>query len=121
MRGPTAQEGLPYLDLNTHLRRRFGVRVQKLSLDAGLSCPNRDGRVGTGGCLYCNARGSGTGAAARGVSLTAQIQEGMGFLQSATAPRSSSPIFKVSPILMLRWAGCGLFIKRPWPVPRSWG
>ncbi len=81
MSGPTAQAGLPYLDLNTHLRERFGVRVQKLSLDAGLSCPNRDGRVGTGGCLYCNARGSGTGAAARGESLTAQLQAGRARLQ----------------------------------------
>jgi radical SAM protein (TIGR01212 family) len=72
---------LPYLDLHTHLQRRFGARVQKLTLDAGLTCPNRDGRVGTGGCLYCNARGSGTGAAARGVSLTAQIQTGMPRLQ----------------------------------------
>jgi radical SAM protein (TIGR01212 family) len=72
---------LPYLDLHTHLQRRFGARVQKLTLDAGLTCPNRDGRVGTGGCLYCNARGSGTGAAARGVSLTAQIQTGMTRLQ----------------------------------------
>ena len=80
MRTPRAPEVLPYLDLNTHLRRRFGVRVQKLSLDAGLSCPNRDGRVGTGGCLYCNARGSGTGAAARGVDLGAQIRQGMTFL-----------------------------------------
>ena len=80
MRGQRLR-GLPYLDLNTHLRRRFGVRVQKLSLDAGLSCPNRDGRVGTGGCLYCNARGSGTGAAARGMSLTAQLQAGMARLQ----------------------------------------
>jgi hypothetical protein len=72
---------LPYLDLHTHLQGRFGTRVQKLTLDAGLTCPNRDGRVGTGGCLYCNARGSGTGAAARGVSLTAQIQTGMRSLQ----------------------------------------
>jgi len=72
---------LPYLDLHTHLRRRFGARVQKLTLDAGLTCPNRDGRVGTGGCLYCNVRGSGTGAAARGMSLTAQIQTGMTRLQ----------------------------------------
>lgn len=76
-----SQNGLPYLDLNTHLRRRFGVRVQKLSLDAGLTCPNRDGRVGTEGCLYCNARGSGTGAAARGLSLTAQLREGMTHLK----------------------------------------
>jgi uncharacterized protein len=77
MAEPMAQAGLPYLDLNTHLRRRFGVRVQKLTLDAGLTCPNRDGRVGVGGCLYCNARGSGTGAAARGLSLTAQMQDGL--------------------------------------------
>ena len=81
MKKPSAHEGLPYLDLNTYLRRRFGGRVQKLTLDAGLTCPNRDGRVGTGGCLYCNARGSGTGAAARGVNLTAQIQAGMAYLK----------------------------------------
>lgn len=73
--------GLPYLDLNTHLRSRFGTRVQKISLDAGLTCPNRDGRVGAGGCLYCNPRGSGTGAAARGLSLSAQIQAGISRLQ----------------------------------------
>jgi uncharacterized protein len=67
---------LPYLDLKTHLRRRFGERVQKLTLDAGLTCPNRDGRVGLGGCLYCNARGSGTGAWAEGLSLSQQLQAG---------------------------------------------
>ena len=68
---------LPYRDLNTHLRERFGVRVQKVTLDAGLTCPNRDGRLGVGGCLYCNARGSGTGAWARGQTITAQLREGM--------------------------------------------
>jgi hypothetical protein len=73
---------LPYLDLNTHLRGRFGVRVQKITLDAGLSCPNRDGRVGVGGCLYCNSRGSGTGAWARGVSLAEQLREGLARLKS---------------------------------------
>jgi radical SAM protein (TIGR01212 family) len=67
---------LPYQDLNTHLQKRFGARVQKISLDAGLTCPNRDGRVGRGGCLYCNPRGSGTGAWARGLSLSDQLKEG---------------------------------------------
>ncbi|MFZ2087138.1 MAG: TIGR01212 family radical SAM protein [Desulfobaccales bacterium] len=71
------REVLPYRDLNSYLRERFGVRVQKVTLDAGLTCPNRDGRLGEGGCLYCNARGSGTGAIARGLSITAQLQEGM--------------------------------------------
>jgi uncharacterized protein len=68
---------LPYRDLNSFLRERFGVRVQKITLDAGLTCPNRDGRVGVGGCLYCNARGSGTGAWGRGRSIAQQLQEGM--------------------------------------------
>jgi uncharacterized protein len=81
MRGPTAHEGLPYLDLNTYLKGRFGTRVQKITLDAGLTCPNRDGRLSSGGCLYCNARGSGTGAWARGLSLKAQMQEGLVRLQ----------------------------------------
>ncbi len=73
--------GLPYLDLNTHLRRRVGRRVQKIALDAGFTCPNRDGRVSRGGCLYCNARGSGTGAWARGLNLTAQLRQGMARLK----------------------------------------
>ena len=53
-----------YRDYNSYLRETFGCRVQKITLDAGLSCPNRDGTVGHGGCIYCNEKGSGTGAAA---------------------------------------------------------
>lgn len=66
-----------YSDYNAYLRNRFGCRVQKITLDAGLGCPNRDGRVGTGGCIYCNARGSGTGAAARGQAIRRQLENGM--------------------------------------------
>jgi radical SAM protein (TIGR01212 family) len=66
-----------YYDLNTYLRNRFGCRVQKISLDAGLTCPNRDGTLSSGGCIYCNPRGSGTGAAGRGISITDQILAGM--------------------------------------------
>jgi len=65
-----------YYDLNTYLRSLFGCRVQKITLDAGLSCPNRDGRISSGGCIYCNARGSGTGAGARGLSITEQLMQG---------------------------------------------
>jgi hypothetical protein len=65
-----------YTDLSSYLRGLFGCRVQKITVDAGLTCPNRDGTVATGGCIYCNARGSGTGAHARGQSITAQLQAG---------------------------------------------
>ena len=62
-----------YTDYNSYLRQIFGCRVQKISIDAGLTCPNRDGRIATGGCIYCNARGSGTGAFARGISVAEQV------------------------------------------------
>ena len=65
-----------YNDLNSYLRQRYGCRVQKITVDAGLSCPNRDGSVSTGGCIYCNARGSGTGAHGQGLTVTRQIEEG---------------------------------------------
>jgi uncharacterized protein len=65
-----------YCDFNSYLRSLFGCRVQKIALDAGLSCPNRDGTLSKGGCIYCNARGSGTGAKARGLSITAQLRLG---------------------------------------------
>jgi len=50
-----------YLSLNTFLKEKFGERVKKIPLDAGFTCPNRDGTKGVRGCLYCDARGSGTG------------------------------------------------------------
>jgi radical SAM protein (TIGR01212 family) len=65
-----------YNDLNTYFRSLFGCRVQKITIDAGLSCPNRDGTVSTGGCIYCNARGSGSGALSRGLSITEQLVQG---------------------------------------------
>ncbi|MCU0575989.1 MAG: TIGR01212 family radical SAM protein [Desulfobacterota bacterium] len=62
----------PYRTLSAFLRERFGKRVQKITLDAGLTCPHRDVH-GHGGCIYCNSQGSGTGASARGVGLKEQI------------------------------------------------
>lgn len=48
-----------YNSLNYFLREKFGEKVFKISLDAGFSCPNRDGKVSSGGCIFCSARGSG--------------------------------------------------------------
>jgi radical SAM protein (TIGR01212 family) len=65
-----------YYDFNTYLRSRFGCRVQKITIDAGMTCPNRDGLLATGGCIYCNAKGSGTGAFGQGRSITDQLVHG---------------------------------------------
>jgi uncharacterized protein len=64
----------PYRDYNSYLREVFGCRVQKITVDAGLSCPNRDGTRGWGGCIFCNPRGSGTGAADLGQDVTTQLE-----------------------------------------------
>jgi radical SAM protein (TIGR01212 family) len=68
-----------YRDYNSYLRETFGCRVQKITLDAGLTCPNRDGSVGRGGCIYCNEKGSGTGEACE-AGISEQIRAGMGKL-----------------------------------------
>ena len=47
-----------YYDLKSYWRNLFGCNVQKLAIDAGFTCPNRDGHVATGGCIYCDGRGS---------------------------------------------------------------
>lgn len=64
----------PYRDLNSYFRSLFGCRVHKVTVDAGLDCPNRDGSISIGGCIYCNAKGSGTGAHGQGISITQQIE-----------------------------------------------
>jgi uncharacterized protein len=69
-----------YTSLSSWLKETFGEPVRKISIDAGLSCPNRDGTFGHGGCLYCNPRGSGTGAMARRVPVARQVDEAIGFL-----------------------------------------
>jgi radical SAM protein (TIGR01212 family) len=69
-----------YRDYNTYLREIFGERVQKISLDAGLGCPNRDGTLSSKGCIFCDDRGSGTGAMIRqGRTISEQIEEGRRF------------------------------------------
>jgi radical SAM protein (TIGR01212 family) len=65
-----------YNDLNSYLRNLYGCRVQKITIDAGLTCPNRDGSISSGGCIYCNTRGSGTGAHANGLTVAHQLRNG---------------------------------------------
>ena len=60
--------------LNQHYQEKFGCKVYKLSIDGGFSCPNRDGTLGAGGCIFCNETGSGDFAVC-GKSITQQLQE----------------------------------------------
>ncbi len=64
-----------YLTFNEHLRNRFREKVFKVSLDAGFTCPNRDGTLGWSGCVYCSERGSGDFAGDQKLSLHDQFVE----------------------------------------------
>lgn len=72
----------PYNNLNYDLRKKFDSKVMKLSVDGGFSCPNRDGKVGTGGCIFCSEKGSGEFAGTRGQSIREQIQEQIELLKN---------------------------------------
>lgn len=67
---------MQYYSLNKYLRDTFGDKVYKLSLNAGFTCPNRDGKLGTRGCIFCSAGGSGDFAESSSLSITQQIERG---------------------------------------------
>jgi len=68
---------LPFRTLRPWLTAHFGRPVHRVALDAGSTCPNRDGSKGFGGCVYCDVEGSGTGALKTGAELEAQLAAGI--------------------------------------------
>ena len=70
----------PYHSLDYMLRERFGEKVYKVTLNGGMSCPNRDGKIGTRGCIFCSAGGSGDFAADATLSITDQIESQISIL-----------------------------------------
>lgn len=67
---------MKYYSLNNYLRDTFGEKVYKLSLNAGFTCPNRDGTIDTRGCIFCSKGGSGDFAESSSLSITEQIENG---------------------------------------------
>lgn len=65
-----------YYSLNRYLKQTYGEKIYKISLNAGLTCPNRDGALGSRGCIFCSAGGSGDFAADVRLSVTEQIEQG---------------------------------------------
>ena len=71
--------GKRYNSYNEYFKRTFGSRVQKVSIDAGFTCPNRDGTAGLGGCTYCNNEAFNPSYCQPSKSVTQQINEGIEF------------------------------------------
>ena len=70
-----------YYSLDYYLKQAYGEKLYKIALDGGMSCPNRDGTLGTGGCIFCSEGGSGDFAGNRNVSIASQIEEGKALVE----------------------------------------
>lgn len=67
---------MKYTSLNQYLKVRFGTKIYKIALDGGFTCPNRDGTLGTRGCIFCSKGGSGDFAESRELDIKEQIEQG---------------------------------------------
>lgn len=67
---------MKYTTLNNYLKERFGKKVYKIALNGGFTCPNRDGKIGTRGCIFCSKGGSGDFAESPDLTITEQIENG---------------------------------------------
>lgn len=83
-----------YNSLNNYLRNKFGKKVYKISIDGGFTCPNRDGKISTGGCIFCSAKGSGDFATSKSLSITEQIEQGKERVRSKTKDNSFIAYFQ---------------------------
>lgn len=83
-----------YYSLNEYLRRRFGGPVYKLSLNGGMTCPNRDGKIDTRGCIFCSAGGSGEFAASAGLDIDKQIESAKRLVTGKTKAESFIAYFQ---------------------------
>jgi radical SAM protein (TIGR01212 family) len=64
-----------YNDFSSFLRAKFHCRIQKITIDAGFSCPNRDGTLSLDGCAFCDGKGSGSGAFPQGLCIADQVRQ----------------------------------------------
>lgn len=67
---------MKYRSFNQYARETFGEKVYKIAIDGGFICPNRDGTLGTKGCIFCSGKGSGDFAESRRLTITEQIEQG---------------------------------------------
>lgn len=71
----------PFNAYANYSKKQWGARLQKVSVDAGFTCPNRDGKLGTKGCTYCNNKGFSPAYCGTGLTIAQQLEKGMAFLR----------------------------------------
>ena len=109
-----------YRTLNTHYKEKFGCKVYKLAIDAGFTCPNRDGTAGSAGCIFCSAYGGGEFAEGSCESVQAQLEKAKARVSAKTRAANTLLIFSPFPIPMETLPICGGCIWKPLHRRRSW-
>ena len=107
--------GKRYNSFVGYYREKYGERLQKIVLDAGFTCPNRDGTVGRGGCTYCDNAAFHPGYSTPGKTLRQQTDEGIEFHRVSTISRISNHIRTLMP----PWRVCRNCILKHCPI-RTW-
>lgn len=80
-------------NLSDYLKKRFGHKIYKISLNAGMTCPNRDGKLDTRGCIFCSKGGSGDFASSSLLSITKQIEHGKALVQRKINNATNVPCY----------------------------
>ncbi len=83
-----------YNQFSAYLKNKFGVKVYKITLDAGFSCPNRDGKISTGGCIFCDEGGSFSQAHSNKLSIAEQVNVGIENLSARFKPQKFMSYFQ---------------------------
>lgn len=95
--------GKPYCSLDYMLRERFGEKVYKVTLNGGMSCPNRDGTLGTRGCIFCSEGGSGDLRQTYRCLLQSRLKVRSRFFPASGLFRNILRIFRRIQTPMRRW------------------
>ena len=114
-------DGTPYHSLNWEIRKQFGKKLYKISLDGGMTCPNRDGTVGYGGCIFCSEGGSGDFAADRELSVREQLKTAKERIRDKLPkgkPGGYIAYFRHLRTHTLQPQGWRLFLRRRWRMKK---
>lgn len=87
--------GKPYYSLDAWCKDTYGEKLYKIALDAGLTCPNRDGTLDTRGCIFCSAGGSGDFTPGSALSIPEQLTAGKQLLRAKRQAAAISLIFRL--------------------------
>lgn len=104
--------GKPYRSLDYHLRNRYGEKIYKVSLDGGMTCPNRDGTLGKCGCIFCSEGGSVILPVTGHTRFISRLRNRRLAFPRNFRQRILLPIFRPTPILTLRFHIWSVFLQR---------